>query len=67
MNKCIGIIGKIFGHNYTSYIFEKYPTLVPAFTAERMSEKSVNELFEAHRQIKYVVACKRCGITKGEQ
>ncbi len=59
-NKCIGVFGKWFGHNFKSYLikgkFEQKP--YEYFNVE--GQDNVFKLVDSKRDT-YMVRCKRCG------
>lgn len=50
-DKCNGLLGKIFGHNYKSFPLEK--------TCSESIE-NYNNFIEVHKGM-YIIVCKRCG------
>ena len=56
MKECKGIMGKLFGHSFESFITKYTPP--SNFSADNISTKGI----KATSSKEYIVICSRCGI-----
>jgi uncharacterized protein YlzI (FlbEa/FlbD family) len=70
MNKCTGVMGYFFGHNYQSFILETEPAMdieIDKMNGNYFLVKNyINNVIEKLTKKKFIVLCKRCGHVKKE-
>lgn len=63
MTNCTGLLGKIFGHKFKSYIVKSRYKLPSCDQYNIDGSESISKFIDAQRNI-YKVICKRCGEEK---
>ena len=61
MNKCKGIFGRLFGHNYQP-VFNRHPPALEDLSVERGSSRAIMGVIDSMTRTEYVhTCCTRCG------
>lgn len=60
-NKCVGLLGNIFGHSFRRYLVKEKYIQKPYISFEVTGTINVLAFLESQRDL-YSIKCKRCGL-----